>query len=61
MLDAAGAGRLEPLLRVNLVPLDRDQTAAGVGRGDADRDFVAAVVLHPVELHLKFGILFERP
>src|SRR2546430_11568965 len=41
-------------LRVNLVPLDRDQTAAGVGRGDADRDFVAAVVLHSVELHLKF-------
>ena len=60
-LNAAGRVGLEPLERVNLVALDRDQTAARVGRGDADRDFLAAIVLRALELHLQLRVLVERP
>ena len=50
----------EPVLRINFVALDRDQAAAGVGRGDADLDFFAGVVFRALELHLQLGIFVER-
>ena len=49
------------MLGVNFVALDRDQSATGIRRGDADRDFVAAVVLRAIELDLQLGIFLERP
>src|SRR6266404_2318915 len=59
VLDAAGAACLEPSLGVDAVALDGDQAVTGVRRGDADRDFVAAVVMGAIELYLKLGILLQ--
>ena len=60
VLDAARGVGLEPLLCVNMVALDRNQTVAGIRRGDADRDFVAAIVLRAVEFHVELRIFLER-
>ncbi len=59
-LDAAGRIGLEPPERVNFVALDRDQAAPRVGRGDADFDLLAAVVLRAREFHLQLRILVHR-
>src|SRR5262249_1318183 len=61
VLNTAGRVSVEPLLRVNAVALDGNQSATSIRSSDADRDFVAAVVLRVVKLHLELGILFERP
>src|SRR5947207_15890462 len=60
MLDAAGGVRLKPGIRVNFFTFDRDETAPGIGRNNADRDIVARVVLFAVELDLELGIFFQR-
>src|SRR5207248_10374634 len=60
MLDAAGGVRLKPGIRVNFFTFDRDETAPGIGRNNADRDIVARVVLFAVELDLELGVFFQR-
>ena len=52
--------RLEPNLRIHFVALDRDQTAAGIRRRDADLDFFAGIILRFRELHLQLRVLVQR-
>src|SRR4029453_145926 len=59
-LHGAGGGRLEPLVVEDAFTFDSDQAGANVRRSNADFDRVAAAIRRLVELHLQFGVAFER-
>ena len=60
MLHAVGAVGLEPLLGVDLVPLDGDQAGTGIRRADADRNFITGGVAAFIQAQLQLGIAFQR-
>ena len=60
VLNAARGVRLKPVVAVDFFSLDRDETVTAVGRGHADRNFIAGVVLFGVEFDLQLGVFLQR-
>ena len=60
-LHARGPARLEPCARVYLVPFDRDESRAGIGRLDEEFDGIPIFVVLPVELDFELRRAREAP
>ena len=60
VLHRAGAGGLEPLLRIHRVALDGDQPGAGIGRTHRNLDRLAGRVIVLVQGELQFGVALQR-